>query len=74
MDTDYHSIDGKPYTVPVTIGNHVWIGCKSIILKGVNIGDGAIIAAGSVVTKDVPPFSLVAGSPAKLIKENVKWE
>lgn len=61
MDTDYHSIDNKIVSERVIIGNHVWIGCKSIILKGVTIGDGAIIAAGSVVNNDVPPKSLVGG-------------
>lgn len=49
---------------PIEIGNDVWIGAGSIILDGVSIGDGAVIAAGSVVTKDVEPFSLVAGVPA----------
>jgi acetyltransferase-like isoleucine patch superfamily enzyme len=44
-----------------------------MILKGVNIGNGAIVAAGAVVTKDVPPNCMVAGVPAKIIKENVKW-
>lgn len=50
------------------IGNDVWIGAKSIIMDGVKIGDGAIIAAGSVVAKDVPPFAVVGGAPAKIIK------
>ena len=53
---------------PIIIGNDVWIGFNSIIMKGVSIGDGAIIAAGSVVTKDVPAFSIVGGNPAKIIK------
>ena len=53
---------------PVEIGNDVWIGERVIILSGVKIGDGAIIGAGSVVTKDVEPFSIVAGVPAKHIK------
>ena len=74
MDTDYHSINGKVMTAPIVIGNHVWIGCKSVILKGVNIGDNAIVAAGSVVTKDVPANCLVGGSPAKIIKTDVSWE
>jgi virginiamycin A acetyltransferase len=53
---------------PITIGSDVWIGTKSIILSGVTIGHGAIIAAGSVVTKDVPPYAIVGGNPARLIK------
>lgn len=51
-----------------TIGNDVWIGAKSIILCGISIGDGAIVAAGAVVTKDVPPYAIVGGSPAKIIR------
>jgi acetyltransferase-like isoleucine patch superfamily enzyme len=53
---------------PITIGNDVWIGARSIILDGVSIGNGAIIGAGSVVSKDVPPYSIVGGVPAKLIR------
>jgi len=53
---------------PVEIGNDVWIGARAIILDGVTIGNGAIIAANSVVTKDVPPYSIVGGIPAKIIK------
>lgn len=53
---------------PPLIGNDVWIGSKAIILQGVNIGDGAVIAAGAVVTKDVPPYAIVGGVPAKLIR------
>lgn len=54
---------------PVIIGPKVWIGFGAIILKGVTIGEGAIIAAGSVVTKDVPKFTVVAGNPARFIRE-----
>ena len=53
----------------ITIKNKVWICFNSIILKGVTIGEGAVIAAGSIVTKDVPPFHLVGGNPAKIIKQ-----
>ena len=53
----------------IKIGNHSWIGMHSIVLKGVQIGEGAIIAAGSVVTRDVPAWSVVAGNPAKPVKD-----
>ena len=52
----------------VVINNYVWIGDKSIILKGITIGDHAIVAAGAVVTKDVPDYAIVGGNPAKIIK------
>lgn len=52
---------------PVFIGNHVWIGYRAIVLPGVTIGEGAVVGAGSVVTRDVPAFAIVAGNPARLI-------
>ena len=74
MDRDYHSTgQGTEILKPVAIGNNVWIGCKAIILKGVTIGEGAVVAAGSVVTKDVAPFTLVAGNPARVIREVKGW-
>ncbi len=54
---------------PICIEDDVWIGFKSTILKGVTIGRGAVVAAGSVVLKDVAPFTLVAGNPARLVRE-----
>ena len=56
-------------TNPVTIGNDIWIGANAVILPGVTIGDHSVVAAGAVVTKDVPSHTLVAGVPAKIIKE-----
>jgi len=53
---------------PIVIGNDVWIGTQSVVLSGVKIGDGAIIAANSVITTDVPAYSIVAGSPARVIR------
>lgn len=75
-DTDSHEIVGKEHEPikPVVIGDHVWIGAKAMIMKGVTIGEGAIVAAGAVVTKDVPPKTIVAGVPARVIKENVTWK
>lgn len=54
---------------PVKICDRVWIGFNSIILKGVTLGEGAIVGAGSVVSKDVPPYTIVAGNPARIIRE-----
>ena len=73
-DHDSHEIEGTPSSDPIKIGNHVWIGMRAIILKGVTIGDGAVVAAGAIVTKDVPPNTVVAGVPAKVVKENVIWK
>jgi len=53
---------------PVSIGSDVWVGYRSIVMDGVNVGDGAIVAAGSVVTKDVPAYGIVGGVPAHLIR------
>ena len=72
-DTDYHSINNNKSTSPVFIEDKVWIGCKSTILKGVRIGKGSVVAANSVVTKDVPPNCLVAGVPARIIQRDIQW-
>ena len=58
---------------PVHIEDHVWLCTGCTVMPGVTIGKGSVVAANSTVTKDVPPYSLVAGSPAKVIKENVEW-
>lgn len=58
--------------VDTYIGENCFIGARSIILPGIRIGNNAVIAAGSVVTKDVPDFSIVAGNPAKLMREDIK--
>jgi len=68
MDTDFHGHSGKPArSKPVTIEDDVWIGCRALILKGVRIGTGAVIAAGAIVTKDVPPTAVVASPSASVI-------
>lgn len=63
-----------PYKGDTIIGNDVWIGYESVIMPGVKIGNGAIIASKSVVTKDVEPYSIVGGNPAKLIKRRFTEE
>ena len=68
MDSDQHSLPGQAMeNRPVIIEDNVWIGCRAIILKDVHIGKGAVVAAGSVVTKDVPPYSVVGGVPARIL-------
>ena len=56
----------------VTIEDDVWIGCRAIILRGVRIGRGAVVGAGAIVTSDVPPYSIVAGNPARILK--FRWD
>lgn len=58
----------------IIIGNDVWLGANVIVVDGVKIGDGAIVAAGSVVTKDIPPYAIVGGVPAKIIKYRFEKE
>lgn len=60
--------------VPVVIEDNVWVGSRALILKGVRVGKGSIVAAGAVVTKDVPQNCIVAGNPAKVVKENISWK
>lgn len=78
LDNACHSLlneeNTKKCIAPVKIGNNVWIATNAMILPGVTIEDGSVVAAGAVVTKDVPVGCMVAGAPAKIIRENVKWQ
>ena len=68
MDTDQHELPGQGLLVsPVVIEDRVWIGARAIVLKGVTLGHDSVVAAGAVVTKSVPPRSIVGGIPAKVI-------
>jgi len=65
---------GHPRTIdlgerPVTVGNDVWIGANACVLRGVTIGEGAVVGAGAVITHNVPPYTIVAGNPARVIRE-----
>lgn len=77
QDSDYHTMydeqgKEKSQTLPIVIEDDVWIGADATIWKGVTIGKGSVVAARSVVVKSAPPHSLVAGNPARVIKENIK--
>jgi acetyltransferase-like isoleucine patch superfamily enzyme len=70
MDSDQHAVPGEPEPVsrPVNIGDRVWIGARAIVLKGVTIGSDSVIGAGAVVTRNVPPASVVVGPSARALR------
>jgi maltose O-acetyltransferase len=73
MDNDFHSLeperrDERPPSAPIILEDNVWVGGRVIVLRGVTIGAGSVVAAGSVVTRDVPPRTVVAGVPAKPVR------
>jgi acetyltransferase-like isoleucine patch superfamily enzyme len=73
FDTDFHAVGDQARALadasPVVIGDNVWLASRSIILKGVTIGDGAVVCAGSVVATNVAPYTMVGGVPARLIRK-----
>jgi acetyltransferase-like isoleucine patch superfamily enzyme len=75
MDSNFHTIvgDNRPVSEPIVIQDHVLIGTNAMILKGVTIGEGAVICAGALVKKDIPPRTLAGGVPAKILRENIEW-
>lgn len=71
MDTDFHRVEDKAWDTsgePIVVEDRVWLGNRTIVLKGVTVGHDAVVAAGSVVTRNVPPRSVVAGVPAKVVR------
>lgn len=77
VDSDFHAPwppenradnPGLEHDAPVTIGDYAWIGMQCIILKGVTVGEGALVGAGSVVVKDIPPHTLACGAPARVLR------
>ena len=73
MDSDFHRLeperrDEPPEPAPIILEDNVWLGARVIVLRGVTIGAGSAIGAGSVVTRDIPPRSVAAGSPAKVLR------
>jgi len=71
MDCDFHRVEDKAWDTtgtPIVIEDRVWLGNRSMVLKGVRIGHDSVVAAGSVVTRDVPPRTVVAGVPAVVVR------
>lgn len=79
MDTDWHKVISTTdnrilnFSKPINIGNHVWIGCRSLILKGVNISDNVIVAANSTISRSIYEEFVVAGNNG-VLKRNARWE
>lgn len=73
-DSDHHPLEQGTETrrAPVVIGRNVWIARGAVVMPGVTIGDHAVVGAGAVVTRDVPPRSLVAGNPARVVREGLR--
>ena len=68
MDTDQHTVDGSNMPKPIRIEDRVWLGARTIVLKGISIGHDSVIGAGAIVTKDVPALSVVVGPAARVIR------
>lgn len=76
LDDDWHTLDypGRRARAPhIVIGEHVWIGSRALIHKGTQIGAGSVVAAGAVVSGVFPERVLIAGNPARILRENVSW-
>lgn len=74
MDNDFHRLEPErrhemPASAPIILEENVWLGARVIVLRGVRIGAGSVVAAGSVVTRDIPPRVIAAGMPAKVLRE-----
>ena len=74
MNHDYNDLNFTVKGGPVKIGDYAWICSRSIVLPGITIGEGAVVASGAIVTKDVPPYSIVAGIPAKVVGQRKKMK
>lgn len=76
LNHDYNDVHFCGKGAPVVINDYAWICSRSIILPGITIGEGAVVASGAIVTKDVPPYAVVAGVPARVIaqRKRLHWE
>jgi acetyltransferase-like isoleucine patch superfamily enzyme len=62
------------HAADIVIGKHVWLGARVTVLKGVTIGEGCVVGAAAVVTKDIPPHCLAVGAPARVVRERIAWD
>jgi serine acetyltransferase len=70
IDNDFHGVGNVPVKVaPIVIADNVWLALRVIVLRGVTIGEGSVIGAGSVVNRSIPPYSFAAGAPARVIRQ-----
>lgn len=73
MDTDFHQINDSPVSDPVRIGDHVWLGCRCLVLKGSFIPEGSVLAAGTTITKKLSEANAIYGGVNKKIRSDVSW-
>ena len=73
MDTDFHQVDGKPTSAPVTVGDNVWVGCRCMVLKGAEIPDGSVVAAGATISKKLGPERSLFGGVNKVLRTGIAW-
>lgn len=73
MDTDFHHIDDSPASLPICIGDHVWFGCRCLALKGASVPEGAVLAAGATVTKELCEAKALYGGVNKKLKSDISW-
>lgn len=73
MDTDFHHIDYSSISGPIRIGDHVWIGCRCLVLKGASIPEGSVLAAGAMVTKELPEVNALYGGVNKKLRSDISW-
>lgn len=73
MDSDTHQVDGKPASASVTLGDGVWVGCRCLVLKGADVPDGSVLAAGATVTKALEPEKSLFGGVNKVLRTGITW-
>lgn len=73
MDSDFHCVDGRSISAPVVVGDNVWIGCRCMLLKGAEVPEGSVVAAGAIVTKTLGPEKSLFGGVNKILRTEIEW-